>query len=1066
MEHNDAELIQRVLQGDQDAFSPLVTKYQKGVHALAWRKIGDFHIAQEITQDAFFKAYQQLGTLKNYNLFSGWLYVIAARLCSDWFRKNPPPEQSLEVTDMSEVSQVSYSQYVAEKQATEADETRREVVKKLLQKLPESERTVITLHYLGEMTIKAISEFLGVSPNTVKSRLSRARNRLKKEEDMIQQNLGSFQLPAQLTENIMREISRIVPTAPAANKPVVPWVLSAASAVLIFLLMGVGTQYLSRFQKPYNLNATSERTVELIEAVFVLDSPAKPDVRNQAGSSVTPGKNPGAGQKPDARLFAAALVDDTEVSTPKPQWVQTKGPAGGMVNSLFTTTRGDIYAGTSTNLYKLSDDGHGWKLVIAGSPTSLSLEDWIIGGIQMTEHGDTLYFATDTEVLASTDSGETWNSLGAHPKGQPIGIVVTDGISGTAGDLTLNLGLVEGIFRSVDAGKSWIPLNDGNLMDRKIRAIAAVENTLFAGTDNGLYRLNIDTWEKLPIDQTDIPQNELSIHALAVDEHRLYVGAGKDLTNQPATQFKTSITGDLWWSLYRSTDQGDTWYSIDPRKRQERENDRQRNGQFGGEFSPIGINYIPGVKIFATEGKVIVVDAYRAFFYSMNTGETWTALDVKSGSGYNVPPPVLMMDANTFYRGEPSGVQRTTDGGKSWDQINAGLVGIPVTTLIAVKGTLYANSNNGFVTSTDSGESWTPLPRDIDHGVSIKAFDDALYVKRGNDMNSPSPLLRLSTEDHNLKFIRDMPAFKKGDSHNTGRTTIEIPMDAETIKILLETFTDKGKQNLEGDAPPNPEDLSQLKEILENIDSDQLNETLKDIIDFDQLKNEAFNKARQEQATSGIPSFFGNFAVSDDTYYVEYGQRLFRWKPGTTEWHYTGLVDKSENAFSDFLDYSANMVTAHDSLDSMGFKIAVSDSTVYVGKRDGHLAQSFDEGETWNDATAELPFPVAKFNAIAFAGETVYVATDQGVAYSSDGIHWQAATDAEGGPLVMVRLAVEGTTVYGHTEQRVYLLKEGSNIWTQATPEIPGTVSSLVVDSNTLYVGTLNRGVLRFTLDE
>ena len=66
----------------------------------------------------------------------------------------------------------------------------------------------------------------------------------------------------------------------------------------------------------------------------------------------------------------------------------------------------------------------------------------------------------------------------------------------------------------------------------------------------------------------------------------------------------------------------------------------------------------------------------------------------------------------------------------------------------------------------------------------------------------------------------------------------------------------------------------------------------------------------------------------------------------------------------------------------------------------------------------------------------------------------------------MVRLAVEGTTVYGHTGQHVYLLEESSNIWTQATPEIPGTVSSLVVDSNTLYVGTLNRGVIRFTIDE
>ena len=238
MEQRDAELIQRILEGDQDAFTPLVNKYQKGVHALVWRKIGDFHIAQEITQDAFLKAYQKLGTLKSYELFGGWLYVIASNLCLDWLRKNPPPEQSLEVTDASEVNQVSYSRYIAGKQTAEADEARREVVKKLLQKLPESERTVMTLHYLGEMTIKTISEFLGVSPNTVKSRLSRARNRLKKEEDMIRQNIGSFQLPANLTETIMREVSRLVPAAPAASKPILPWAISAASAVLIFLLMG------------------------------------------------------------------------------------------------------------------------------------------------------------------------------------------------------------------------------------------------------------------------------------------------------------------------------------------------------------------------------------------------------------------------------------------------------------------------------------------------------------------------------------------------------------------------------------------------------------------------------------------------------------------------------------------------------------------------------------------------------------------------------------------------------------------------------------------------------------
>ena len=129
---------------------------------------------------------------------------------------------SLDTTDPSEVDKVSYSQYVTDQQKSEADETRREVVKQLLKKLPESERTVMTLHYLGEMTIKAISEFLGVSPNTVKSRLSRARNRLRKQEDVIQENLGSFQLPNQLAEHIMREVSRITPAAPATSKPMVP----------------------------------------------------------------------------------------------------------------------------------------------------------------------------------------------------------------------------------------------------------------------------------------------------------------------------------------------------------------------------------------------------------------------------------------------------------------------------------------------------------------------------------------------------------------------------------------------------------------------------------------------------------------------------------------------------------------------------------------------------------------------------------------------------------------------------------------------------------------------------
>ena len=84
---DDVQLIQRTLSGDDTAFGILLRKHQKSVHALVWRKIGDFHIAEDITQDTFLQAYKKLSTLKNHSQFAGWLYVIADRLCIDWSRK-------------------------------------------------------------------------------------------------------------------------------------------------------------------------------------------------------------------------------------------------------------------------------------------------------------------------------------------------------------------------------------------------------------------------------------------------------------------------------------------------------------------------------------------------------------------------------------------------------------------------------------------------------------------------------------------------------------------------------------------------------------------------------------------------------------------------------------------------------------------------------------------------------------------------------------------------------------------------------------------------------------------
>ena len=324
MKNDDVQLIQRVLEGDDMAFSTLVKKYQRSVHSLAWRKIGDFHIAEDITQDTFLKAYQKLSTLKEPQSFASWLYVITANQCKAWLRKKQSWVQSLENTSSAQVEKATYSGYIIEENERVTEETQREIVKKLLAKLQESDRTVITLYYLGGMTYEEISNFLGVSEATIRNRLYRARRRLKKEEPMIREALGNFQITPNLTENIMTEISRLKPVAPSGSKPLVPWAIAASTLAVVLLMLGVGSRYLSRFQKPYSFDAASEMTVELIEAPIVLNLESKPDVRTQFGSSVpTSNKNSVSEKRPDEVpvRFTAAESDETFKD-----WTQWKLP--------------------------------------------------------------------------------------------------------------------------------------------------------------------------------------------------------------------------------------------------------------------------------------------------------------------------------------------------------------------------------------------------------------------------------------------------------------------------------------------------------------------------------------------------------------------------------------------------------------------------------------------------------------------------------------------------------------------------------------------------------------------
>ena len=1003
MINDDAKLIQRVLAGDDTAFSVLVRKYQKPVHALAWRKIGDFHVAEEITQDTFLKAYQRLSTLKEPQRFLSWLYVIATNHCKAWLRKKRLQTESLENTSSEALEKATYSGYIIEENERTAIEAQREVVKALLAKLQESERTVITLHYFGDMSSAEIGAFLGVSANTVRSRLRRAQERLKKEEPMIREALENFQITPNLTENIMHEISRLKPVVPSGSKPIVPWAIGISTLAVVLLMLGIGNQYMSRFQKPYSFEATSEMTVDLIEAPVVLNLEAKSDIRTQLGDSVVPNKNDGSGQQPDDVLFAAAQADGEDVSVPKQQWIQAGPIKGSDANGFLATPDGEFYASADMQIYKLEADGNRWQHLfdfdplVRVHPPNIPIAKW----------KDTLYVMLANELFASKDDGKTWDLVHALPDGHyyAIGLILRDQAFYAAFET--------GIFRSEDNGKTWKAINAGLMMGNMgyIRSIVSIQNTLFVGTGNGLYRLSADNWQSV-----EFPVPVSLVRSVAATEKKLYVAV-----EIPADPHKVSRGLLQAWWIFRSTDLGNSWDDITP------------TNAWAVKGWP------PFVKLIAAGETLLAME--QGMVRSTDGGDTWLPTQLpRTSPAMNADVDIaIAVNENLFYvdSGE-DGLHRSTDAGQSWDKVNMNPDTGQIGNLIVYREsnkvdnmppTLYARyEEKKVVKTTDRGTSWQeaqiemPMTEpdrertpDITHIVKA---DGKIYAKGGDLLGSgETRLYHVSTDSNSLVPIPGIPIF-----------------DATDLSILLHQIGMKKR---------NGANLSEASII------EQLRETSIGAADF--FKQLAKWDPRQPDVYMQLGFRKGAFAVSGDTFYMEYNYKLFRWEPGDTEWYDTEQEETVE--------LSGGVAFGE-------LKLAALGNTVYVGKRDGHLVVSFDKGTNWIDLTPSLPFPVKTFYDVVFAGSTVYVATDAGVAASSDGKQWRTIIDAAGTSLIIGRLAVDGTNVYGVSKTGVYRLETENDTWKQVASAVPERVTSLAVDGKVLYVGTRNSGVLHFNLDK
>jgi RNA polymerase sigma-70 factor, ECF subfamily len=175
--------IMQVLKGDQDAYGEIVELYKDKVYQISYRMLGNRHEAEDIAQEAFIRAFINIHSFNIDLKFSTWLFRIATNLCIDRIRKKKPDyylDAEVAGTDgLNMYSQIPSKSDMPEKEleSLELEET----IQKEILKLPEKYRTVIILKYIEELSLIEISEILNLPIGTVKTRIHRGREALRKQ---------------------------------------------------------------------------------------------------------------------------------------------------------------------------------------------------------------------------------------------------------------------------------------------------------------------------------------------------------------------------------------------------------------------------------------------------------------------------------------------------------------------------------------------------------------------------------------------------------------------------------------------------------------------------------------------------------------------------------------------------------------------------------------------------------------------------------------------------------------------------------------------------------------------
>lgn len=167
-----AELVRRAQAGDLESYEEIVRRFRASAFGRAFARLGDSHLAEDAVQEAFVEAYRNLGSLTAPEAFPSWFQKVVATACDRMTRRKTLPTGSL--LDASETAEREDAPF-ERLERQERDRT----VHAAIQSLPDRQKTVTALYFIGGMTQREIGDYLGLSEAAVKKRLFNARRKLK-----------------------------------------------------------------------------------------------------------------------------------------------------------------------------------------------------------------------------------------------------------------------------------------------------------------------------------------------------------------------------------------------------------------------------------------------------------------------------------------------------------------------------------------------------------------------------------------------------------------------------------------------------------------------------------------------------------------------------------------------------------------------------------------------------------------------------------------------------------------------------------------------------------------------